>query len=481
MTEADPVVARSALNQLLELGGLDDAAPLARIETQDVALPTRFRVPEGATAALAAGGLAAGRLAELRGAEPAEIRVSSRHAEASLMGFAHLHFADSALGLPPRRVSDAQTTLSGFFPTADNRWVYLHPGFPHNAAGLLALLGVQNDRDAVASAVAARSGQDLEDAVVDARLCSAMVQSPEEWDASGVGRELAGKPVVELLKLNDSPPRPLPRINPQAVNEFRPLDGVDVLDLTRVLAGPACARTLASYGARVLRIGAEKLPSVPLFVVETGFGKRATFLDLNRSADRDRLGSLIGASDVFSQGYRTGAMERHGFGPEAVAVLNPGIVYVSINCYGHEGAWRERPGWEQLAQTVTGIAKLHGEHAHPEGQPMLQPAAVTDYTTGYLAAYGVMLALHRRASEGGSYWVRVSLARTGMWYRSLGLRENLDHAAFAPEEITAMSVRTETHWGPVTHLRPVVESSGWDVNWQLPPVPLGTHCASFTG
>ena len=112
---------------------------------------------------------------------------------------------------------------------------------------------------------------------------------------------------------------------------------------------------------------------------------------------------------------------------------------------------------------------------------MLQPAAVTDYTTGYLAAYGVMLALHRRATEGGSYWVRVSLARTGMWYRSLGLRESLEHAAFEPEEITAMSARTETRWGPVTHLRPVVESSGWDVNWQLPPVPLGTHSAAFTG
>ena len=481
MTEVDALITREALVQLLELGGLAVAEPLARIDSQNVALRTRFRIPEGVTAALAAGGLSAGRLAELRGAGPAEIRVSSRHAEASLTGYAHLHFEDSSLGLPLRPVSDAQRALSGFFPTADGRWMFLHPGFPHNAEGLLALLDVECDRSAVASAVATRAGQDLEDAVVAARLCSAMVRSPAEWDSSTAGRELAARPVVEILKLNDSTPRPLPHTAAGSIDKLRPLDGVRVLDLTRVLAGPTCARTLASYGAHVLRIGAERLPSVPLFVVETGFGKRATFLDLNRSSDRDRLGSLIAESDVFSQGYRTGAMEQHGFGPEAVAALNPGIVYVSINCYGHEGSWRERPGWEQLAQTVTGMALLHGEHAHPEGQPMLQPAAVTDYTTGYLAAYGVMLALHRRATEGGSYWVRVSLARTGMWYRSLGLRESSEHVSLESAEIADMSAHKKTHWGSVAHLRPAVGSSVWEVGWHLPPVPLGTHPASFPG
>jgi crotonobetainyl-CoA:carnitine CoA-transferase CaiB-like acyl-CoA transferase len=252
-----------------------------------------------------------------------------------------------------------------------------------------------------------------------------------------------------------------------------------VLDLTRVLAGPTCARTLASYGAQVLRVGAPQLPSVPLFVADTGFGKRSTHLDLTRPDDAQKLLRLIRDSDVFSQGYRTGAMDRLGFGVTEVAQLRPGIIYVSINCYGHEGPWRSRPGWEQLAQTVTGMAHQHGADTAAES-PALLPAAVTDYTTGYLAAFGVLVALARRARVGGSYWVRVSLARTGMWIRGLGLRRNLSANPLTGDEIAAMQDEKDTPWGPVRYLRPAVTLSASRVGWDLPPVPLGTHPPSFT-
>src|SRR5262249_36311638 len=150
--------------------------------------------------------------------------------------------------------------------------------------------------------------------------------------------------------------------------------GLRVLDLTRVLAGPTCARTLAQYGADVMVISSPNLPSVPFFVSDTGHGKLAAFADLSTEAGHETLQSLVRRSDVFSQGYRQGVLERRGFGPLVLATLRPGIVITEINCYGHEGPWRDRAGWEQLAQTVSGMAVIHGGEAGPK----LQPGAVTD-------------------------------------------------------------------------------------------------------
>jgi crotonobetainyl-CoA:carnitine CoA-transferase CaiB-like acyl-CoA transferase len=166
-------------------------------------------------------------------------------------------------------------------------------------------------------------------------------------------------------------------------------------------------------------------------------------------------------------------LERRGFGPLALAQLRPGIICTAINCYGHEGPWRERPGWEQLGQTVTGMAVAHGGFDSPK----LQPGAVTDYTTGFLAAFGSMVALQRRALYGGSYLVRVSLARTAMWLRSLGLagEERLTTAkALEENEIASYSLHSETGFGGMTHLRPPVEMSATPARWKRGVVPLGS-------
>ena len=181
---------------------------------------------------------------------------------------------------------------------------------------------------------------------------------------------------------------------------------------------------------------------------------------------------------MFSQGYRSGAMERHGFGVADVARARPGIVYVSINCYGHEGAWRGRPGWEQLAQTVTGMAAVHGD-AVADGMPTLLPAAVNDYTTGYLAAFGTLAALQRRAQTGGSYWVRVSLARTGVWIRNLGLHAAPRATPIGAGDLSAMRARMDTAWGPCSYLKPAVRIDGSKVGWRQPPVALGSCPPSF--
>ncbi len=438
----------------------------------DVGLETRFMAAEAAAAALAGGAALANQIAVSRRLTPSIVEVTSRHAEASLVSFAHLRFEDATRAPAARLAPEERTAAAGFHRTADGRWIYLHAGFPHNTQGLLKLLGTRDDPAAVQAAVAARTGSELEAEIAVAGLCGALVRSPDAWDATLPGRLLASRPVVDIVQLDETAPEPFPE------TPRRPLDGVRVLDLTRVLAGPTCGRTLASYGASVLRLGAPQLPTIPLFVADTGFGKRSAHLDLTRPDGKQTLRRLLRDADVFTQGYRTGAMERLGFGVTDVAQLRPGIVYVSINCYGHEGDWRTRPGWEQLAQTVTGMAHAHGEHLGAD-KPVLQPAAVTDYTTGYLAALGVLAALARRARVGGSYWVRVSLARTGMWIRGLGLRDG--HAARPPtaDEIAGWQTRTDTAWGPVHHLRPAVTLSAAPTGWELPPVPVGSHPPRF--
>ena len=250
-----------------------------------------------------------------------------------------------------------------------------------------------------------------------------------------------------------------------------------MLDLTRVLAGPTCARTLAQYGADAMVISSPNLPSVPYFVTDTGHGKRAAFVDLTTEDGRATLRKLVREGDVFSQGYRQGALERHGFGPIELAAMRPGIIVTAINCYGHEGPWRGRPGWEQLGQTVTGMAVVHGGADGPK----LQPGAVTDYTTGFLAAFGGLVALQRRALYGGSYLVRVSLAQTAMWIRGLGLgrRDAADERASAESRrmIARLVDHGETGFGAMTHLRPPVRMSATPARWTRGVVPLGTDAA----
>ena len=465
-------VALAALRELLGTSGLPGSAT---IEAAPPLLKTRFAAADAAAAALAATGVAAANIHRARTGTTPAVTVNRRHSEASLISFALQRFDDPARAPQLRLAPESRTAAAGFYPTKDGRIVYLHAGFPHNTAALLTLLDVADSRDAVTAAVARRTGLELENAIANAGLCGAMVRDAAEWDTSAPGLALAARPVVDVIQVGDSAPIPFP------VTGDQPLSGIRVLDLTRVLAGPTCARTLAMYGADALRIGAEYLPSIPLFVADTGLGKRAAFVDLKTRTGCDTLRRLIGEADVFSQGYRSGALDRLGFGVTDVVRAKPGIVYVSINCYGHEGAWRPRPGWEQLAQTVTGMAHAHGVDLHGRNdQPELQPGAVTDYTTGYLAAFGVMAALLQRAQHGGSYWVRVSLARTGMWVRSLGHADDFPQTlALADAELGHLRQRIDTAWGPLEHLRPPVTLRGCPVEWRAAPVPLGTHAPGF--
>jgi crotonobetainyl-CoA:carnitine CoA-transferase CaiB-like acyl-CoA transferase len=289
----------------------------------------------------------------------------------------------------------------------------LHTNFAHHRDGILALLGCDNSRDAVAAALAKREAVDFESEATAAGLCVAALRSFAAWDAHPHGIALRGRPPLVVERIGPAAPEPF-RPNPT-----QPLSGVRVLDLTRVIAGPVGARTLAAHGAEVLHLTAPHLPNIASLVADTGRGKRTAQLDLRGLPGQRALRELVAGADVFLQSYRPGALAQLGFGGEALATLRPGIVVASLNAYGETGAWGGKRGFDSLVQTATGFNAAEAEAAG-EATPKVLPAQALDHASGYLLALGVAAALHRRASEGGSWRVAVSLATTAHWLRGLG-------------------------------------------------------------
>ena len=431
----------------------------ATIDGRDPILDYRFPVGEAAAVVLAACGAAVSDLWELRGGRPQRARVEVRRAAASLHSREYL-----SLNGGPGPLSPASgNPLVDLYRCRDGRWVHIHGALPNLAYGTMKVLGCAREREGVAAAVARWDGQALEDRLAEAGQCGAMVRTAEEWSAHPQGRALADRPRVEIIKLGESDPEPLPTAE-------RPLSGVRVLDLTRILAGPAHARTLAEHGADVLYIASPWVPNPEAFVMDTNHGKLSAYLDLEEPGDASRLRELVTQGDVFAQGYRSGALARRGFGPDELAKLRPGLIYVSINCYGHAGPWEARPGWEQLAQTVTGIAAVQGTPDRPQRMHV----AACDFTTGYLAALGTLVALGRRAREGGSYHVRASLCRSGMWFVSHGATCDPARASGTGDP-AELCVETDTPFGRLRHLKPALELSETPPFWARPTAPLGSH------
>jgi crotonobetainyl-CoA:carnitine CoA-transferase CaiB-like acyl-CoA transferase len=311
----------------------------------DPVVASPFHLGEGAATALALLGQEVDLIRRDAGGNPQAITVDVRHAAASLHSFLLLRLNGATSPLRPRPAGQA----TGIWPCREHRYIFLHSSFTHGP-GILAELGLGTDATArdISARTCERNAFELEEALAGKGLCASVCRTNDEWLAHPQGALLATKPVIELVKIGEAPAEPVPAGE-------RPLSGLRVLDLTRVLAGPTIARTLAEHGADVLHIASPSLPTIDLFEMDTGHGKRQAWLDLNDELGSETLRSLIAQADVFSQGYRLGSLARRGFGPEDVARLRPGIVYVSENAFGHEGPWAQRPGWEQLAQATTGV------------------------------------------------------------------------------------------------------------------------------
>ena len=455
---------RNALGELLALAGLDEALS-GRVEFSgsDPVFPTPYRIGTAGAAALGAVGLAASRLWFLRTGRKQDIKVDVRAAAASLRSARYLRIA----GKPPKGPGDP---LSGVYPVRAGRWVSIHCNFPNHREAAMEVLGASPERAVAEAASRSWDGVALEDAIHAAGGCAALARSATEWAAHAHAAAVAAQPLLEIRRIGDARPEPLPAGD-------RPLAGRRVLDLTRVLAGPTCARTLAEHGADVLRITAPHLPDSGPMEIDTGIGKLSAHLDLRSPADVETLRGLLREADVFSQSYRPGTLAARGFSPEQAALLRPGMVYVTLSAWGETGPWRERRGFDSIVQTVSGMALAQSGASQPTAKPTLMPVSAIDYVSGYLMAYGAMVALARRAQEGGSWLVRVSLARTGKWIVDRGVAEgDLAVAEELPDmEIQKLTMEKNTPLGRIQHLKPVLGLSETPPYWARPPAALGTH------
>jgi len=460
--------ATEALRTILPLAGWPtDRARAVEISGEtDPILPTPFRIGETSAAALAAVGLAASELWELRTGRRQQVAVDTRQATASLRSTHYMKMD----GAP---VSTERNTVMGTYPAKNGRWSYLHCNFPNHRAAALGVLGVAEDREAVRQAVAKWDALELEEAIIAAKGAGGMVRSMDEWAKHPQAAAIASLPLMEIVKIGDSPKEQLP-------DGDRPLSGVRVLDLTRVLAGPTCARTLAEHGADVLKITAAHLPNLGYQEYDTGHGKLSAHLDLRDHQDSEALRGLVREADVFSQGYRPGTLGDRGFSPEALAKVRPGIVFVSLSAFGHVGPWASRRGFDTVVQTVSGITARQGAVCPGSAPgPQFYPVSAIDYVTGYLMAFGAMVALARRARDGGSWLVRISLAQTGRWLVGRGEVPETEltdvPTEFTAAELERWTMTSDTPAGRLHHLGPVVRLSDTPPRWARPAVPLGYH------
>jgi crotonobetainyl-CoA:carnitine CoA-transferase CaiB-like acyl-CoA transferase len=454
--------AQQALAELCATAGIDKhAATALTVEGHDPVLRTPFRIGTAGAASHAAVGLAAAGLHRLRGGNRQTISISLPAAVASLRAN-HYLTVDS---VKPARPWDE---LSGFYRVKHGRWIFLHCNFPNLRDRTAALLGVVAERGAVERACARWEGEPLETAIHAGGGCASFVRTIEEWRAHPHYTHVAAMPLLEVTRIGDAPAEPLGAA-------ARPLAGVRVLDLTRVIAGPACGRSLAEHGADVLKVSRPDLPDSGLLDIDSGVGKLATFLDLRDTRQAAQLKALVRDGDVFLQSYRPGALASQGFGAQDLAAIRPGIVVATLSAWGHEGPWRDRRGYDTIVQSATGMADLSGSN----GTPAFLPVSALDYVGGNLLTLGIMSALARRATEGGSWLVRVSLATTQHWLSSLGLVDAtaLEGAATeVPADAVVPHMRTvSAAEGLVRYLGPVLEMSGTPLRAERPPVPLGTH------
>jgi crotonobetainyl-CoA:carnitine CoA-transferase CaiB-like acyl-CoA transferase len=438
-----------------------DALTLTGDEPQ---LPSSFRVAAAAQVSVAATGLAAAGIWKMRSGEVQDVAVDMRHAVVECRSERYLRVE----GKPPPPAWDA---IAGIYQTRDG-FVRLHTNFPHHRDAVCKVLNCKPERDAVQAALMQWDGEAFETAAYMGGCVVAFMRSHDQWLATPHAKALAGLPLISIAKIGEAAPKPWPKGD-------RPLAGIRVLDLSRVIAGPVAGRTLAAHGADVLLISGPELPAIAWLTIDTGRGKLTSFVELKQEQGRGVLRGLLAQADIFSQGYRPQAIASLGFSPEDAARINPGIIYVTLSAYGAAGPWAERRGFDSLVQTATGFNHAEGQAAGLDG-PKELPAQMLDHATGYFMAFGAMMAKARQAREGGSWHVQVSLAQTGHWLWNLGrVSDGLAIEDLNGEAVGPFIEEASSGFGALRSVRHSAVLSKTPAFWTRPAMPLGSHPAQW--
>ena len=368
--------------------------------------------------------------------------------------------------------------VAGDYRCSDG-WIRLHTNDPVHRAAALAVVGVADapvpaERAAVAQAVLPWIGAKLEAAVVAAGGCAAELRSPEAWRNHHQGMAVAHDELVSRVFTDVSVTAT------GAGPAERPLSGLRVLDLTRVLAGPAATRFLAGLGAQVLRIDPPGREEVGLDI-EMTVGKRCARMDLRQQ--QDALLTLLADADVLVHGYRPGAMDGLGLDERTLHAARPGLVEVMLDAYGWSGPWRVRRGFDSLVQMSSGIAYPSGDGPGVDGEdgrkPTPLPVQALDHATGYLAAVAAVRGLSERRRTGLGSVSRLSLARTAMFLQDhRGVPDDGPVEHF--DAVAAGGEREETFWGPGYRLPGPVTVGPASMGWTIPAAPFGSAEAEWS-
>ncbi|AOH82866.1 hypothetical protein AWL63_01605 [Sphingomonas panacis] len=450
---------------LAQLGlPIDAGGGQVAIDGDDPIVDSRHRPAAAAAAALAAQGLGVAAIWKARSGQGQDVRVEARRA--AVPGLQTINFMRQnghAHDLFPRSTK----SFTDFFRTKDGKQIYLLRTtlYVENLIGTLELLGCSYEAESMARAVARWDALELEEALAERRLIGVIARPRDEWLAHPQGQWLAARPPVEIEKIGDSAPEPL-------LPAARPLAGVRVLDFTHILAGPVTARMLAEQGADTLHVSAQHQMDPMRLAIDTGAGKRSTHLDIDHPGDLATLRRLADEADIFTQSWRPGSLDRHGLSAEALAERRPGIIYVSVSAYGSGGPWATRAGYEPVGQAACGLVLDEGSADKPK---LAVTGTLNDYLAAYLGSAGVMAALLRRAREGGSYHVKVSLTRTSMWIQELGRLPEAEwperHIPMLARDSDLMTIQSP--FGAVTIPAPITRYSVTPGYFDRPPEPFG--------
>lgn len=419
---------------------------------------------------------------KLRTGEDQDISIDVFHAYLSLSSVLFLKQNGYVLFAP-----DPKYPTIGLYECKDKRKIYLHGGHPSLRDKILRILQSPNEQDYIAEAVKEWNAQDLEDTICKAGGTAAVVRTAEEWTLHLQGQELMKKPMIDIKLLKDNAPETFSS-SPQ-----RPLSGLLVLDLTHVLAAPMASRVLAEYGADVLHITAPQVADIQNFIVDTSHGKRQAYLNLKDPRDLNKFKELLADADVLVEGWKPKMMDNLGLSPEAVQEIRPGIVHMSLSCYGNSGPFADRGGWEQLGQASCGIIESNSHPTFDQSGNMTgrvsldtiqtHGLAICDYVSGFLGATGILAALIKRHHTGGGYFIDLALTRSGMWALSKPAMDHEDRRSLSlpldRPEYEAYLGQLKGPYGILEFLAPVPKLSKTPPMFSLPTSPIGSGDPSW--
>lgn len=364
--------------------------------------------------------------------------------------------------------------VNGMFLCRDGRYLMIEGGPPYTKLlkGYLNFFDCGYNKKSIAREVAKWDSASLEEALTKAGLPASRAFSREEWLAHPQGNALSNSPVIDIEKIDDGPPVPFDS------DSTTPLQSIRVLDFTHVLAGPRSARTLAEYGADVLHISSPAYPDTFAQHLGVDEGKKCAYLDLREAADRETMQRLARQADVFTNNYRPGVNTRFGLLPtELAAASERGLIYMDINAFGHSGPWCERPGFDQNTQVATGFAVKEGEPDKPKFSPVFY---LGDLMASFFAAAGMMAALLRRSIEGGSYHVKISLARSVMWVQELGFLEISEQESLPEKDSYPAKMTTiDSVYGKLSFLAHPLSFSNLNLSNKSSLTPYGSFAPAW--